>query len=77
MRNLEQEDEDSFKRQFSKYIKLGVNADAVRIAFLFITFIGRPTKLLFVFIKEAVSKLDKIHCIKILFLKLCSVKNLF
>ncbi|KAI5642435.1 ribosomal large subunit proteins 60S l5, and 50S l18 domain-containing protein [Phthorimaea operculella] len=29
MRNLEQEDEDSFKRQFSKYIKLGVAADAV------------------------------------------------
>ncbi|KAL0850407.1 hypothetical protein ABMA28_012221 [Loxostege sticticalis] len=29
MRNLEQEDEDSFKRQFSKYIKVGVNADAV------------------------------------------------
>ncbi|CAK1599530.1 unnamed protein product [Parnassius mnemosyne] len=29
MRNLEQEDEDSFKRQFSKYIKLGVSADAI------------------------------------------------
>ncbi|CAH0405810.1 unnamed protein product [Chilo suppressalis] len=29
MRNLEQEDEDSFKRQFGKYIKLGVNADSV------------------------------------------------
>ncbi|KAG6463431.1 hypothetical protein O3G_MSEX013868, partial [Manduca sexta] len=28
MRNLEQDDEDSFKRQFGKYIKLGVNADA-------------------------------------------------
>lgn len=29
MRNLEQEDDDSFKRQFGKYIKFGVNADAV------------------------------------------------
>lgn len=29
MRNLEQDDEDSFKRQFGKYIKLGVNADAI------------------------------------------------
>ncbi|XP_049887927.1 60S ribosomal protein L5 [Pectinophora gossypiella] len=29
MRNLEQEDEDSFKRQFGKYIKVGVVADAV------------------------------------------------
>ncbi|XP_053600948.1 large ribosomal subunit protein uL18 [Plodia interpunctella] len=29
MRNLEQEDEDSFKRQFGKYIKLGVAADAI------------------------------------------------
>lgn len=31
MRNLEQEDEDSFKRQFGKYVTLGVNADAVSI----------------------------------------------
>lgn len=31
MRNLEQEDEDSFKRQFGKYIELGVNADAVSV----------------------------------------------
>lgn len=29
MRSLEQDDEDSFKRQFSKYIKLGVTADAI------------------------------------------------
>nr|AEL28875.1 ribosomal protein L5 [Heliconius melpomene cythera] len=29
MRNLEQEDEDSFKRQFGKYIQLGVSADAI------------------------------------------------
>lgn len=29
MRSLEQEDEDSFKRQFGKYIKLGVNPDAI------------------------------------------------
>lgn len=34
MRNLEQEDEDSFKRQFGKYIKLGVNADAVSFVHL-------------------------------------------
>ncbi|XP_072935108.1 large ribosomal subunit protein uL18 [Epargyreus clarus] len=29
MRSLEQEDEDSYKRQFGKYIKLGVNADDI------------------------------------------------
>lgn len=29
MRNLEADDEDSYKRQFGKYIKLGVNADSV------------------------------------------------
>lgn len=44
MRNLEQEDEDSFKRQFSKYIKLGVTADSVSIFFTFKAV--RPTKLL-------------------------------
>lgn len=45
MRNLEQEDEDSFKRQFSKYIKVGVNADAVSVlksVFIF----KRPIKFL-------------------------------
>ncbi|XP_063392829.1 large ribosomal subunit protein uL18 [Cydia fagiglandana] len=29
MRNLEQDDDDAFKRQFGKYIKNGVNADAI------------------------------------------------
>lgn len=29
MRHLEEEDPEAFKRQFSKYIKLGVNADQV------------------------------------------------
>lgn len=33
MRSLEADDEDSFKRQFGKYIKLGVNADAVSTSF--------------------------------------------
>lgn len=33
MRNLEQDDEDSFKRQFGKYVQFGVNADAVSIDF--------------------------------------------
>lgn len=40
MRNLEDEDEDSFKRQFGKYLKLGVNADAVSIRMLTITLIS-------------------------------------
>ena len=29
MRTLEEEDEESFKRQFSRYIKLGIRADDV------------------------------------------------
>lgn len=33
MRSLEADDEDSFKRQFSKYIKLGVNADAIEATY--------------------------------------------
>lgn len=36
MRSLEADDEDSYKRQFGKYIKLGVNADSVRIFFFII-----------------------------------------
>lgn len=44
MRNLEQEDEDSFKRQFGKYIKFGVTADAVCRILVFLN--TRPTKLL-------------------------------
>lgn len=35
MRSLEADDEDSYKRQFGKYIKLGVNADSVSISFYF------------------------------------------
>lgn len=31
MRNLEQEDEDTFKRQFGQYVELGVNADDVSV----------------------------------------------
>lgn len=43
MRSLEEEDPEAFKRQFSQYIKLGINADQVSLKlFLFL----RPTKLL-------------------------------
>lgn len=31
MKSLEEEDPEAFKRQFSKYIKLGINADQVRL----------------------------------------------
>lgn len=31
MKTLEQEDEDAYKRQFSKYIKHGINSEAVSI----------------------------------------------
>ena len=31
MRNLSGEDEEAYKRQFSKFIKLGVNADTVSL----------------------------------------------
>lgn len=31
MRSLEEEDEEAFKRQFSRYIKLGIRADNVSI----------------------------------------------
>lgn len=31
MRSLEEEDPEAFKRQFSQYIKLGINADQVRL----------------------------------------------
>lgn len=33
MRSLEEEDGEAFKRQFSKYIKLGIVADQVKIFF--------------------------------------------
>lgn len=33
MRSLEEEDPEAFKRQFSRYIKAGVNADQVRRIF--------------------------------------------
>ncbi|KAJ8734624.1 hypothetical protein PYW08_013874 [Mythimna loreyi] len=33
MRSLEADDEDSFKRQFGKYIKLGVNADSIEATY--------------------------------------------
>lgn len=32
MKSLEEEDEDAFKRQFSKYISLGITADNVRFS---------------------------------------------
>lgn len=43
MRNLEQEDEDSFKRQFGRYIKNGVQADAVSYhsCYIFIVCVGK------------------------------------
>lgn len=34
MRSLEEEDPEAFKRQFSQYIKLGINADQVKKYFL-------------------------------------------
>lgn len=34
MRTLEEEDEEAFKRQFSKYIALGIRADVVSIFLL-------------------------------------------
>lgn len=34
MRSLEEEDPEAFKRQFSQYIKLGINADQVGFLFL-------------------------------------------
>lgn len=33
MKSLEEEDPEAFKRQFSRYIKLGINADQVSLLF--------------------------------------------
>lgn len=35
MKSLEEEDPEAFKRQFSQYIKLGINADQVNIKYSF------------------------------------------
>lgn len=35
MRTLEEEDNEAFKRQFSRYISLGIRADDVSIRFIF------------------------------------------
>lgn len=36
MRKLEEEDEDTYNRQFSKYIKLGIVADDVSTFYVYI-----------------------------------------
>lgn len=46
MRSLEEEDPDAFKRQFSQYIKLGINADQVNCTSFFFVANLRPHKLL-------------------------------
>lgn len=38
MRSLEEEDPEAFKKQFSQYIKLGINADQVRFLLICCTY---------------------------------------
>lgn len=42
MKSLEEEDPEAFKRQFSQYIKLGINSDQVRCFFLFLLLYKSP-----------------------------------
>lgn len=54
MRTLEEEDEESFKRQFSRYIKLGIRADDVSLKLFIINFRN------YVMINTSISKITAV-----------------